>query len=241
MGESVKSYYEDYWSDAGFSPVAPLPDHVRNIFETNCRASDACLDVGCGDGLKSGPWLTDHTSSYLGVDVSEGGVEKARSRGLDARVIDDAGDLPFEDSAFDVVTCMEVLEHLFRPDEAAGEAFRVLSTGGRYIVTVPNLAYWRRRVDLALFGRWNPFGDHLSVEMPWRDPHIRFFNTYALREMLSRTGFREIRLSGYGGSFLRDIPGLRRYETAWTKRAYRTAEVRFPSLLAARICAVAVK
>ena len=131
----------------------------------------------------SGVWLTRNGRKYTGVDVSEEGVSLAQSIGLDARAIEDAASLPFDSATFDVVLCIEVLEHLFTPHLAAKECARVLRPGGILLATTPNVAYWRRRLDMVLFGRWHPDGDHLSVEQPWRDPHIRFFNPGALRQM----------------------------------------------------------
>ena len=48
---------------------------------------------------------------------------------------------------FTVVVCFEVLEHLFAPHLAVAEMHRVLEPGGVLIATVPNVAYWRRRLD----------------------------------------------------------------------------------------------
>jgi len=97
---------------------------------------------------------------------------------------------------------------------------------------VPNIAYWRRRIDLLGFGRWNPLGDDRSVSEPWRDPHLRFFTVPTLRSMLQQAGFAVISLGGHGGALLRDIPPVR-----WMRQgdqgsaAYRDLQARLPSLL----------
>ena len=155
---NVRDYYERYWSAEGFHPTGETTPALARLFERWVPAGARCLDVGCGDGRTSGLWLLDHGCSYEGVDVSAQAVEEARQLGLQAGQIDDAGRLPFEDGSFDVVVCIEVLEHLFAPLDAVWEMARVLRPGGLLIVTVPNVAYWRRRVDMALSGTMEPSG-----------------------------------------------------------------------------------
>lgn len=149
----TKDYYEKYWTPEGFSPRVTLPKYLERVYSANIESSSVCLDLGCGDGLKSGPWVSENAASYLGADISSTAVAKARESGLSAEVIEDAASLPFDDNSFDVVICMEVMEHLFRPDKAAVEIVRVLRPGGKLLATVPNIAYWRRRVDLMFLGR----------------------------------------------------------------------------------------
>lgn len=181
--------------------------------------------------------LLSHGASYVGVDISHAAVAAARGIGLDARVIDDAAALPFDSESFDFVLCIEVLEHLFRPDLAASEIARVLRPGGTVLITVPNVAYWRRRADMAVLGRWVAGGDIMAT--PWRDPHIRFFQMSALRRMLERTGFETVEVGGHGGAILSDIPLLRRLYRGEASKLYKRVERVAPSLLAVRLHAVA--
>jgi len=57
-------------------------------------------------------------------------------------VVADATDLPFPDGAFDVVTMLDVLEHIPDDRAAAHEAWRVLRPGGHLIASSPN-EHWR--------------------------------------------------------------------------------------------------
>jgi methionine biosynthesis protein MetW len=208
----ASTYYDDYWSTRGFFPVGhKAHGTLLAILEKNIHPADSVLDVGCGDGSKVGHFCQGRAASYQGVDVSEQAVALARKGGLNAQVIEDASALPFDDGSFDVVVCCEVLEHLFAPLDGAAEARRVLRTGGRYVVTVPNVAYWRGRLDLALLGRWHPGGDDRSVEEPWRDPHVRFFTPRSMRAMLKSAGFAPVATGGFHDEnlFVR-VPALRR-------------------------------
>jgi SAM-dependent methyltransferase len=231
--------YDAYWSPDGFSPVDhPLYGHLLEVLNRQVRSDHDALDLGCGDGSHCGPWLSQRARSYVGADVSETAIGLARQQGREAVVIEDAAKLPFDDGSFDVVVCIEVLEHLLDPLGAAREALRVLRPGGTLVATVPNVAHWRARAD-ALLGRWNPTGDHLSAEQPWRDPHIRFFSPVTLRRMLFAAGFHQVEVIGLQeGKLLHRMPGVRRViRNRRPGTVGRALARRYPALLAERICA----
>jgi methionine biosynthesis protein MetW len=237
---SVADYYERYWTAEGYNPSVRGSPEVLSAIERRLPANGALLDVGCGDGAAYGTALAGKGVEYVGVDISAPAVARAVDAGLNVMQIEDAGRLPFEDEAFDSILCTEVLEHLFDPAGAVDEMARVLRPGGHLVVTVPNVAYWRRRADLMLLGRWNPFGDTLSVEQPWRDPHIRFFNPGALRRLLSSRGLEVVYVRGFGGGFLRDLPVLPgRLRSQTNSPFFRWAERRSPSLFGCRLLAIA--
>lgn len=236
---NTQRYYERYWSDTGYNPRSECtPSWLQELFERHIKPDDECLDLGCGDGGTAGCYLVDHSKHYLGADISGMAVKLARERGFDAVQIADAAVLPFEDASFDVVVCSEVLEHLFEPQLSVAEVIRVLRPGGRLIVTVPNSAYWRDRVD-ALLGLWHPGGDDRGRTEPWRSPHIRFFRPATLRRLLLSTGFRHVEVTGIASPLFGRIPLLRRVNKKPGVLA-RSAATTFPSLLAGRVAAVAV-
>jgi methionine biosynthesis protein MetW len=233
----ARAYYDSYWETEGWACQPPAK--LLDLFERNVSPGARCLDVGCGDGGTSGPWLTEH-ADYLGVDVSESAVEMARERNLEVQLIEDAADLPFPDETFDVGVCTEVLEHLFEPQKALAEIRRVLRPGGRVITTVPNVGHWRNRLDLAVLGRWNPRGDHLSPKQPWRDPHVRFFTLDSLVTLTKESGFEVIEHGGhtqFGIPYF--IPGLRRLTRTQRPRSMTSRIApRFPRLLTEAIYVV---
>jgi len=233
----ASTYYEQYWGGE-VVPEYPLAPELESLLRANVDPDSRCLDVGCGAGRTYAPWVARAAASYVGVDVSESAVALAREQDLDARVIDDAGQLPFEDESFDLAICIEVLEHLFRPDLAAAEIRRVLRPGGRLVASMPNGAYWRMRAD-AVSGVWNPAGDHLGMEMPWRDPHIRFFNLDTAERMLRRAGFAHVEAGAHGGCFLDHA--TRRPTSFGVSDLYRRLERRFPGLLGMTIHLRAVR
>jgi len=146
------------------------------------------LDLGCGDGRLAClvklacPGVTIH-----GCDVSD--VALSRSEGLDrSYVLDlDTDPLPEPGESFDVVTASEVLEHLSGPRYVLAEVRRVLKPGGRLLVTVPNVAFWRFR--------WQALrGEVPSVTADER--HLHSYTAASLGRLLESEGFRVARMTG---------------------------------------------
>ncbi len=92
------------------------------------------LDVGCGTG--GNLEMLAKFGAAEGVDVSDDALEFCRRKGLKAHK-GLAEKLPFADESFDVVTALDVVEHL--DDDIAGlsEMHRVLRTGGKTLIFVP--------------------------------------------------------------------------------------------------------
>jgi SAM-dependent methyltransferase len=227
---TVSDFYTDYWSDTGFAPPGVRQPELEEAFRRFVTPDKRAIDVGCGDGIRGGSYLREHGRRYVGVDIGPGAIERARANGFDARQIETAEKLPFDDASFDLVCCSEVLEHLLRPDLAVREMARVLAPGGVMILTVPNVAYWRWRLGMLIGGTWNPLGDDESLERPWRDPHIRFFTPTTLAAMLGECGLVDLEVTGHGGAprrlparsqALYDGLAERRFSSAlaWTLRA----------------------
>jgi ubiquinone/menaquinone biosynthesis C-methylase UbiE len=87
------------------------------------------LDAGCGDGVFA---RAVAAPEVIGVDSAPAMVERARSRGVDARE-GDIQALPFGDGEFDVVVCNWTLYHLQDLDRGLAEIARVLRPGGRFV------------------------------------------------------------------------------------------------------------
>ena len=70
------------------------------------------------------------------VEYSVIGVRIQQSKGIPV-VQADARDLPFSESTFDIVICLDVLEHIIEDSTVTSEIYRVLKPGGRFLISVP--------------------------------------------------------------------------------------------------------
>jgi SAM-dependent methyltransferase len=106
------------------------------------------LDVGCGTGANI--QMLSKFGLAEGVDVSHEALEFCRARGV-AKVKQGVAEaLPYEDASFDLVTGLDVVEHL--DDDVAGlkEMRRVLRPGGRALVFVPAFMFlWGVQDDIS--------------------------------------------------------------------------------------------
>jgi SAM-dependent methyltransferase len=239
--DQITAYYEAYHHERSQSAD---PIEVAELLDRYLQPGLHCIDIGCGDGRRVGVRAKQRGCAYVGVDIAGEAVRKTAARGLDARLVEDSSSLPFPDETFEVGVLLEVVEHLFDPEATLEEARRVLVPGGVLLVTTPNVAYWRRRLDLALLGRWNPSGYSLAVEEPWADPHIRFFNPSALRRLLVKVGYTVERIEGHGGSIIGHLPWIGNALFPEGLRAsphYRRLESVAPALFACFLHAVAIK
>lgn len=105
-------------------------------------------DIGCGTGA-----LTKELERYgecVGIDASAQAVAFCRSRGVRDVRLGSAEKTGLESASFDVVLCLDVLEHL--PDDAKGiaEMGRVLKSGGIAIIFVPTFMFlWGSTDDIS--------------------------------------------------------------------------------------------
>ena len=98
------------------------------------------LDAGCGMAYGSRLMAEAGAAEVTGVDLAEDVIRAARAEAGDGIRLE-AGDvaaLPFEDGAFDLVVCFEVIEHVPDQDRVLGELRRVLARGGLLAISSPN-------------------------------------------------------------------------------------------------------
>ncbi len=241
--EEQAKYYDAYWSGTtGWKPPAGLDDDLRGWIDPLMLRGRVALDVGCGDGARYGARVRESGVEIHGVDISDVAVEEARRRGIDARVASLEEPLPFQDATFDVVICLEVLEHLVDPESVAREIRRVLKPGGRALLSVPNSAFWATRLELLFTGHFNPRGSPVTQRAaPWRDPHLRFFNRRSFSAMLAKGGLASVQAGGLECQFLR-IAGIGRLfgeKHSWMDSPFEALGRAWPSLLARRCIVLA--
>jgi len=181
-----KHYQEGYYP----SPDASCMDEwiSRNVLAWRSLCCDiaseklpvnSLLDIGSG----TGGFLMEFHSRFQGTKLSA--VESSRnarefvSNKIPSIVFLD--DVPGSE-AFDVITCLQTLEHVHEPDILCREIFTALNPGGLLLLTVPNTAclshFWKKKEKTLCYG--NP-------------THLQFFNIVSVESMLRNAGFKKIK------------------------------------------------
>jgi SAM-dependent methyltransferase len=121
---------------------------VEKICSTLTNPNPSILDVGCGTGANLK--MLGAYGSAEGVDISAQAVDFCHQRGLDSVMLGAIEQLPHASGSFDLVTALDVIEHL--DDDVAGlrEMRRVLRRDGRLLVFVPAFMFlWGVQDDVS--------------------------------------------------------------------------------------------
>lgn len=144
---------------------------LRGVVEPLGAAS--LLDAGCGEGetlARLGPSLPPRT---VAVDLSPEAAEFAARR-LPRVEVRQASvlNLPFGDASFDLVLCLEVLEHIDDPDAALAELSRVAQE--HVVISVPDEPWFR--AGSLLRGKYlRGLGNHPEHVNHWSPRTLRAF------------------------------------------------------------------
>lgn len=115
------------------------------------------LDAGCAMGMLVREFRAQSVEAY-GVDISEVAVADKIADGLSVCDLD-SDRLPFADDSLDMITAIEVVEHLTNDAHFVGEACRVLKPGGFVFITTPSLPFMPSRslteLTRRLIGRYD--------------------------------------------------------------------------------------
>ena len=103
------------------------------------------LDVGCGAGLLAEP-LARLGAKVTGVDAAPELIAVARdhSKAMCLEIDYRAAELPEIECQFDLITCMEVIEHVFDPSVFVSALAKRLAPAGLLILSTPNATAWSR-------------------------------------------------------------------------------------------------
>jgi len=105
----------------------------------------AALDVGCGAGLLAEP-LARLGATVTGIDATPEVIDIARAHAATMGLAIDyrAGDVQQLEGQFDLITCMEVIEHVADPAAFVNALARRLTPGGLLIMSTPNATGWSK-------------------------------------------------------------------------------------------------
>jgi SAM-dependent methyltransferase len=143
--------------------------------------AQSLLDVGCGEGVLTHRWarrLGDRR--VVGIDLEDPKLraewEIRTAPNLEYRAIP-AENLPFADGEFDLVTAIEVLEHVPDPEHTLSEMARCAER--HLLVSVPREPLWRM-LNMARGAYWSSVGNTPG--------HLNHWSKRSFTSLLSRHG-----------------------------------------------------
>ncbi len=166
-----------FWHKRRFEEVAKLMEPTPGRI----------LDVGSADGMFS-KVILDNTKAkeLIGIELLESSVAWANQHWKKTRkmkfIVGDAHKLNFPPNTFDAVFCLEVLEHVYRPEEVLKKFKRVMKRNGYGIFLVPSDSVLFR----AIWWLWINFYPRGWV---WRNTHIQTYRNNYLPKLCRKVGF----------------------------------------------------
>jgi 2-polyprenyl-6-hydroxyphenyl methylase/3-demethylubiquinone-9 3-methyltransferase len=140
-----ESMAQRWWDPAGeFRPLHDLNPLRLDFIEARAGlAGRRALDVGCGGGLVSEA-MARRGAQVTAIDLAAGPLEVARLHALESGIevdyrLQSAAQLAEEEpERFDLVTCLEMLEHVPRPSEIVEALARLVRPGGHVVCSTIN-------------------------------------------------------------------------------------------------------
>jgi SAM-dependent methyltransferase len=143
------------------------------------RGVHSALDIGAGDGAFLEELLAAGFGHVEGVEPSDAPRMSAKDHirpfiheGLFSPAV-------FEGRRFDLITCLQTIEHVHEPLALCRDAWSLLTEGGALFIVCHN----RRAASAKLLGRHSPIFD---VE------HLQLFSPRSLRQLLGESGFTDV-------------------------------------------------
>jgi 2-polyprenyl-3-methyl-5-hydroxy-6-metoxy-1,4-benzoquinol methylase len=162
------------------------------------------LDAGCGSGR-----TLEELASYgevQGIELDPEAAEVARSRGVGEVAIGRLEELPWEEGSFDLITCLDVIEHTADDRLTLRELRRVCRPGGWLLVTVPAYQFL-----------WSTHDD--------ANHHYRRYNRRSLRVAALDSGWQLKRMTSFNSLLLAPAAAVRLAQRRSSRSEY-TPDIR---------------
>jgi 2-polyprenyl-3-methyl-5-hydroxy-6-metoxy-1,4-benzoquinol methylase len=183
--EALADAYKDASFDSGAeSRLAAVT--YRMLLEPHLAALPSrisALDIGAGDGAFVEELLALGFTNVVGVEPSEAPIQAAKPaiRGYLKCGIFAAEE--FAAGSFDLITCFQVIEHVWDPVKITSDALSLLKPGGLFFI----VAHDRRAFSARVMGTKSPIFD---IE------HLQLFDKPTGAALLRNAGFGSIKVSG---------------------------------------------
>lgn len=203
--------YSDWWDkEQGefkmLHQITPIRvEYLKSVFakyiQPNKKIEDVkLLDVGCGGGIISYEMIKLGIDT-LGIDANESNIsiaqEHAQSNSYSAHFLHTTvEDYVNNESRFDVILCLELIEHIINPQEFVANLAKLLNKGGIIVVSTLNRtvkSYLLAIVAAEKILKWVPKQTH---------DYSKFMKPSELVMMASKANLELLEMKGLGYSVL---------------------------------------
>jgi len=179
------------WSKRAITFDEKKYDHFRHMQKKlisliNPAKNVNFLDIGCGTG-----WavcyveeLLKGEGNFIGVDISEGMIDKARKKAEFLKNISfyktSAEEIPLESDYFEIIICTNSFHHYSNPEKAMLEIYRLLKPAGKiYILDITTDDFLVKWINKRVSRR--------------EKEHVKFYSTHEYKEMFKKAGLQYLK------------------------------------------------
>jgi ubiquinone/menaquinone biosynthesis C-methylase UbiE len=156
------------------------------------RNANLILDVGCGSG-----WVAKKilplSKKVFSLDISKTNplkIHNSLNKNNHFPIVADSFRLPFRDNTLDCIIASEIIEHTYNPSEFIKELFRVVSKGGRLIISTPYKEKLRYHLCI-----------HCNKKTP-ENAHLHSFDENVLEELYKEDDLKKFYFIVFGNKAL---------------------------------------
>jgi 2-polyprenyl-3-methyl-5-hydroxy-6-metoxy-1,4-benzoquinol methylase len=146
------------------------------------------LEIGCGTG-QTVRWLKEsgRAGQAWGVELFESAAKLARPHFEEVLVGDAESlvDTAFTGQEFDLILCLDVLEHMVDPWRCVATLQSRIAPGGKLVISVPNVRCLRVIAPLLLLGEWKYLDEGILDRT-----HLRFFTRKSAQQLAAGSAFQ---------------------------------------------------
>ncbi len=180
----MKQQTDDYFKHARTEVLPFLPAHLERV-----------LELGAASGATFAAIKQKHPNVWgYGIELDEDAAQTARGV-FDIVKTGFIEDVKFENDiapeSLDLVLCMDILEHLVDPWAVVRRIVPLMRSGGRMIISVPNVRNFKFLMRLLFRGDFN-YTDAGILDRT----HLRFFTFETAQELGTKAGLKPIYLGG---------------------------------------------
>ncbi len=177
------------------SSIGNYDDVFNPIVFDQIGSNSICLDVGCWTGNLGDKLINQKACTVDGIDYRSDVLIEAKKAGYRNLYQINLNNDDYKidiNTKYDFIICADVLEHLINPQGVLQKLDDLLTTDGKIVISIPNIAFIQQRI-VHLLGKfdYNPNGGIMDAT------HLRFFTKKSLLKMCHDAGYQIQKIEGY--------------------------------------------